>query len=508
MMKLLRLICWLSFISYLCLSLVNTIPSKAVSSFQRTISISNTSGATQTNFQISVVFDTQSLITASKMRSDCGDIRIFNTDGITAINNYWVDKCNTTTTRLWIKVPSIATGNSTIFMRYGDLALTSLSSGTNTMEKYETMATTPTCTLKNSATYDAVNDWIQLTTATGSLSGQCEYSYNPGQGFYSKFEFQTGGGTNPRADAVWLYSYQRTTPTAEDVIDRGYHFTFDEYQDRICFTRSTADNGPCLVSGSNNTIDNNQWRTAEIFHSNRLAVMNLDGVNYVNGSDSTNRNKSSNLFGFAARTGGLNAYHRIRLAIVAKYLSTVIATLNGETQINTNLAFVIRNSADTANTNLCDFGNVNSANLATCSYRLKVTSDAVNGYTVAVQTSGDLANGANTISNANVGAGGTGGTDISNLNTGTEKYGAVITTGSITGTGTITRSNAFNAGATNAVNYSNASNQNLITSTGKNFPTNPDLTNTSLITHKLNISNDTVAGDYTQTITYTVIANF
>ena len=48
----------------------------------------------------------------------------------------------------------------------------------------------------------------------------------------------------------------------------------------------------------------------------------------------------------------------------------------------------------------------------------------------------------------------------------------------------------------------------MIQSTGKNSPSATDTVNTSLISHNLNVAPDSIAGDYTQTIAYTVIASF
>lgn len=496
------LLTWLLFVAFF-----NSIPVEAALSFQRTITISNTSGSTQTNFQIYVNINTASLITTSKMRSDCGDARFFDTDNVTPLNNYWVDNCNSTTTRIWVKIPTIAIGTSTIFLKYGDSSLTSLSSGANTMERYDTFQTTPTCTLRNSAFYDSVNKWVRLTPSTIDTSGQCEYNYDPGQGFYAKYDFWSGGGDG--ADASWLYAYENITPTSEDVRSKGYHFTYDEYQDRICFTKSNTDNGGCIASsGTVSNIDNSTWHTAEIFHSDLFANVLMDGVSYASGSDSSATNKSSNRFGIGARTGGLFNEHRIRSFIVAKYLTAVTATLNPETQINTSLGILIRNSADTANINTCDFGDVDSSATGSCAYRLKVSTDAASGYIVSVQTSGNLNNGSRSIVNAAVGTGGAGGTLISVATLGLEAYGALINSGSITAAGSITRANAYNAGATNAVNYTTTSNQNLATSTGRNSPLTTDTTNTILVTHLLNVTPDTDAGLYTQTITYTVVASY
>ncbi len=172
------------------------------------------------------------------------------------------------------------------------------------------------------------------------------------------------------------------------------------------------------------------------------------------------------------------------------------------------LGFNIQNSSDTAGTNSCDLGQATTSNLSSCSYRLKVSSNATNSYSISMQTSGSLSNGSRSISNAAVGATGTGGNNISPSTIGTEKYGISINPGAITGTGTISTTSLFNAGTTNSVNSNYSTPQVIIQATGINTPNSIDTTNTALITHKLNISSDTSAGRYTQTVTYTLIPNF
>lgn len=175
--------------------------------------------------------------------------------------------------------------------------------------------------------------------------------------------------------------------------------------------------------------------------------------------------------------------------------------------IPVSLSFDIRNAADTANTNVCDLGTVTTAAVATCNYRLKVSTNAKNGYTVSMLASGNLTDGTHNMANAAAGAGGSGGTAIV---AGTETYGVFITTGNITGVGgTITRASIFNAGATNDVLYNYTSPQVIMTATKPNSPAvSGDVTNTSLIEHSLGISSNTPSGDFTQTITYTVAPAF
>jgi hypothetical protein len=172
-----------------------------------------------------------------------------------------------------------------------------------------------------------------------------------------------------------------------------------------------------------------------------------------------------------------------------------------------NLSFSIRNSGDTANTNVCDLGTASTTAVSSCSYRLKVSTNAANGYTISAQAGGSLTNGTDVITNAVAGTGGTGGT---NIVSGTERYGAVLTPGTITGVGgTISLTSAFNAGATNSVLYAPAAPTVILTANKPNSPlASGDTTRTSLITHNLGISSNTPSGSYTQSITYTVAPSF
>jgi hypothetical protein len=169
------------------------------------------------------------------------------------------------------------------------------------------------------------------------------------------------------------------------------------------------------------------------------------------------------------------------------------------------LAFTIRNAADTADTNICDMGDLTTAAVGFCEYRLKVATNARSGYTINVNTTGNFTNGTDNFANAAVGTGGAGGTNIA---AGTENYGARVTAGSITGAGgTTTLATVYSAGA-NDVSYVNTTSATLLTANKPNSPTATDLTNTSLVRHEAAISANTAAGLYTQTVTYTIAPSF
>jgi hypothetical protein len=97
--------------------------------YRKALTINNNSNSNSlTDYQVLTTLDTQSLISSGKMRSDCGDIRFTDSDGQTQLN-YWIESgCNTSSTKIWVKVPSIpASSTKTIYVYYGNPSATSQS---------------------------------------------------------------------------------------------------------------------------------------------------------------------------------------------------------------------------------------------------------------------------------------------------------------------------------------------------------------------------------------------
>jgi hypothetical protein len=171
-----------------------------------------------------------------------------------------------------------------------------------------------------------------------------------------------------------------------------------------------------------------------------------------------------------------------------------------------SLSFAIRSADDTSNTNTCDMGRLSVSTIGSCSYRLKVLTNAAAGYTISKSTNGGFTNGLNTFPNAAIGTNGTGGTAQS---TGVELYGVKVNPGSVTTVGGVTTlANDYNAGLVNNVNYSSTTIATLIASNKPNNPSATDLVNTSLITHEAGINASTAGGVYRQKVTYTVTPSF
>lgn len=111
-------------------------------SYKLPVSVSNGNASTLTNYQVLTTVDTSTLVTASKMRSDCGDMRFTDSDGTTSLN-YWIESgCNTTTTKVWVKVPSIgASATKSVYMYYGNASATSAADGTQVFQFFDDFST-------------------------------------------------------------------------------------------------------------------------------------------------------------------------------------------------------------------------------------------------------------------------------------------------------------------------------------------------------------------------------
>lgn len=87
--------------------------------YYKPITITNGGVSTLTNHDVLVSFDTATLISGGKMASDCSDFRVASdNDGQTTLN-FWIEQgCNSTATQIWVEVPSLPSGDTTIYFIY------------------------------------------------------------------------------------------------------------------------------------------------------------------------------------------------------------------------------------------------------------------------------------------------------------------------------------------------------------------------------------------------------
>lgn len=103
--------------------------------YRQSVGITNTSGSTLADYQIPIFINTSSLISNSKMNNDCSDLRI--TDSVGNALPYWISTspssaiCNQTSTKVWVKVSSISTSGTNLYLYYGNSSASSQSDGNN-----------------------------------------------------------------------------------------------------------------------------------------------------------------------------------------------------------------------------------------------------------------------------------------------------------------------------------------------------------------------------------------
>jgi hypothetical protein len=103
-------------------------------SYQKAITIDNTSGGALSNYPVEVTLTT-STPGYTNMNSDGSDVRFTKSDTTTEIP-YWIETWNNSgNSTIWVNVTgtnSIPTGESTIYIHYGNSSATSSSNGYNT----------------------------------------------------------------------------------------------------------------------------------------------------------------------------------------------------------------------------------------------------------------------------------------------------------------------------------------------------------------------------------------
>jgi len=140
-------------------------------SYRRPITITST--LSLSNYQILIQVDTASLISAGKMRSDGGDIRFTDSDGVTLLS-YWIEPgtINTANTRIWVKAPSIPSGTKTAYVYYGNPSATSQSNGDNTFLLFDDFLGTTLNTSKWGVSYFADPNYGAGTASYSVANGE------------------------------------------------------------------------------------------------------------------------------------------------------------------------------------------------------------------------------------------------------------------------------------------------------------------------------------------------
>lgn len=293
-------------------------------SYRKPITIQEQSGNQLTNYQLKMDLNTKTLIDQGKMNSDCSDIR-FASSGLKA--DYWIESgCNTVTTDIWVEVPSIPSGGETeLNMYYGNSGASSQSSTEETMYIYDLHSNGYDGSLGGVATYKSANNYVQLTDTTDSQQGHLEYSKGtPSPGWYAEWQYYIGDGTGADAVGIYAWSNNDITPYLEDANAHGVTWMMNNHDDCIGLNYD-AGNPQCndIESWSQNPATSN-WETATsygVLEGSTLTYYHSTLGNSISGTWTNSNMPVGDVFGFGARTGGLNNHHWIRRITVRKFTS-------------------------------------------------------------------------------------------------------------------------------------------------------------------------------------------
>ncbi|MHB8362014.1 MAG: DUF2341 domain-containing protein, partial [Patescibacteria group bacterium] len=230
------------------------------------VTINNTGNSnTLTNYDVSIIVNTQALISAGKMQSACQDIRFTTTSGTNM--SYWIEQgCNTTQTKIWVLIPSIPASASLNFdMYYGNSTALSASDGSTTFPQFGNFGGTS----------------LQSSWASTVLTAGCT----------STGSVSVSGGalsiTNINGSDVWDGSYCATQAYPTSSISGN-------------FVAET------IVTAQNNT---SSWSKAGLMIENSVAAATSNGEFYLattpgNGVTDQWQSTGSNVAGDADGSGG------------------------------------------------------------------------------------------------------------------------------------------------------------------------------------------------------------
>jgi prepilin-type N-terminal cleavage/methylation domain-containing protein len=94
------------------------------------ITINASTALTDYQVKLTIAYD-------SDMQPDFDDLRFTSSDGTTELN-YWLEsKTDSTSALVWVKVPTLSSGDNTIYMYYANASATTASNGDNTFEFFD-----------------------------------------------------------------------------------------------------------------------------------------------------------------------------------------------------------------------------------------------------------------------------------------------------------------------------------------------------------------------------------
>ncbi len=267
--------------------------------YRQTVSVTN-GGTAQTDFQVKIIEDVAALITAGKAQSDCDDIRITDISG--NVLYHWIEggTCNTTTADIWVKIPSIPTTATTLYLYYGNPSAVNVEDGSNVFQFFESFETLPGWTQSYDTNANPVDQGTWSVTSGELISDQSanQYrafhsSYSLGSTFVTEFDIKFSTAVAGQHSGLSFYGQA-------DAANNSYQWIIrpDTNQTRIQLRNSGSQS--YMLYGDSLTLTLNQWYAAKLIYDGTNVTAYIDGVQEMTGAlgDTT----------FTTGTLGMEAY--------------------------------------------------------------------------------------------------------------------------------------------------------------------------------------------------------
>ncbi|MDD5688259.1 MAG: DUF2341 domain-containing protein [Elusimicrobia bacterium] len=241
--------------------------------------------------------------TAGKTNSDYSDI-IFVDGSNNKINNYWITPSTINPNGVWLKIPTISTGTSTVFMYYGNTSATTPTSNIdNTLQKVSTITAFGTYDARLGALYNfdegsgptvsdlsangndgTLNGGIIWAGSDGGTIGNVSTSTIKFSGNALNFDGiddyvscgNTGlGSTSTVSIVAWIYIDPAKNNTANIVTKNGGY-----YQNQ--YSMMWSNNDKRISSGFNGKYWLGSSATNSVYVANWYQVAMTYGKNYIN----------------------------------------------------------------------------------------------------------------------------------------------------------------------------------------------------------------------------------
>src|SRR3989344_8401527 len=285
--------------------------------YRQAITITVTSSASDvSNLDTWFSMSTSTPITASKMQSDCDDLRFTNANG--KLLPYYIDSgCNTTATKIWVKADLVPKNSTTytVYAYYGNPNAVANSDSTkfnlyNSLEGYWNMnesAWTVDCSTTSVKDLSVnANNGKSCPTSTGPAGGATG-KYGNGGSFDGSNDYVDGGNGSslPTSGDITISAWiNATTLTGQDVrtiaakgnwVSDGWEFFIPSVAPNVGqISFYTAQSGAAQVTSSAvSEISTGQWYHVVVTRTGAVAKIYKNGVD-VTVTSGTHINPTTN----------------------------------------------------------------------------------------------------------------------------------------------------------------------------------------------------------------------